>query len=199
MVSYRSAVENLRSAPSCCVSFAQFKYEALPGGTVIRFNLDASSNAFDFRTGKSYFKAFMLPEKALPCQLQITSWALGEHINKAHIFYPQVAVLDADFAVVSQSAPGDFILSKASVGETLKETGGLPVKIEGSLTVDDPRAKFVVVYTTPELMESTSRYAVRQAIPIVLPGMVTAIPGPETEVSIRHSPFGLLRIRIAPG
>lgn len=198
MVSYENAVDSLRSARSCCNSIEQLKYGHLTEAEGISFNLDASSEAFDFPSGKSYFKAFQVTEKVTPYHIIIISWALGEHINKAHIYYPQVALLDSNFRIVRQSAPGDFVLSKAGVGETVSETWGLPVKLEGSILVDDPSVKFVLVYTTQELMTSASPYIARQAIPIIVPGVVTAIPGPEETVFIRHSPFGLLHIEIAP-
>lgn len=198
MVSYENAVASLRSARSCCNSIEQFKYGHLTEAEGISFNLDASSEAFDFSSGKSYFKTFQLPEKAPPYYIKVTSWALGDQINKAHIFYPQVALLDSGFSIVIESTPADFVLSKAGVGETVSETWGLPVKLDGSILVENPSVKFVLVYSTQKLMASESPYIARQAIPIIVPGVVTVIPGPEETVFIRHSPFGLLHIEIAP-
>ena len=198
MVSHDNAVDSLRRARNCCDSIAQFKYDQLTKVEGISFKLDASSDAFDFQSGKSYFRAFHLPEKAPPYRIKVTSWALGEHVNKAHIFYPQVALLDEGFDIVGQSVPGDFVLGKAGVGETVSETWGLPIKLEGYVLVDYPSAKFVLVFTTQKLMNGTSPYVSRQVVPIILPGVVTAVPGPEETVLIRHSPFGLLRLEIAP-
>lgn len=196
MVSYETAKESLQSAPSCCESLAQFQYEPLAEGEGVSFKLDASSQAFEFETGKSYFKAFRLPAKALPYQIKITSYAIGMHINKAHIFYPQVDLLDDRFSIIEPSVPGEFMLRKAGFNETLAETGGLAVKLEGTVLVDNPDAKYVLVFTTRELMAGTSLYSTRQAIPIILPGLVTAVPGPKGIVAINHSPFGLMHISI---
>lgn len=198
MVSHESALDSLQNAQSCCDSIAHFKYEHLPEAEGVSFNLDASSNAFDFQSGKSYFKAFHLPKAALPYRIKITSWALGEHINKAHIFYPQVTLLDENFGIVTQSTPGDFVLSKAGFDETASATWGLPVKLEGAVLVDDPNAKFMLLYTTSALMRHASPYVARQAIPIIVPGMVTAIPGPEETMYIQHSPFGLVQMAFMP-
>lgn len=198
MVSHDNAVDSLRKARNCCDSIAQFKYDQLTKAEGISFKLDASSDAFDFQSGKSYFRAFHLPEKAPPYRIKVTSWALGEHVNKAHIFYPQVALLDEGFDIVGQSVSGDFVLGKAGIGETVSETWGLPVKLEGTLLVDNPRAKFVLVFTTQELMNGSSPYVVRQVVPIIVPGIVTAIPGPAETVYIQNSPFGLLHLEIIP-
>lgn len=193
MVSYENARDSLRSSGVCCESIAQFKYEQLAGDGDVSFNLDASSDAFNFQTGKSYFKAFRLPEKALPYRIKITSYALGEQIHNAHIFYPQVALLDDRFAIVRQSAPGDFSLRKV---KATSETWGLPVKLEGSILVDTPNAKYVLVFTTQTLMRGASPYVTPKIVPIIVPGIVGAIPVGEETVLIRHSPFGQLHIEI---
>jgi hypothetical protein len=198
LVSHENAVDSLRKTRSCCESITQFKYDQLTEADEVSFNLDASSDAFNFQSGKSYFRAFHLPEMPLPYRIRITSWALGEHINKAHIFYPQVVLLDENFGIIWQSAPGDFLLGKAGVGETVSKTWGLPVKLEGSVLIDNPSAKFVLLFTTQELMSHTSPYVTRQVVPIILPGVVTAVPGPEETVFIQHSPFGLLNLEILP-
>lgn len=196
MVSYETAVDSLRNAPGCCESNAQFSYEPLVEGEGVRFPLDASSDAFDFPSGKSYFKAFRLPASALPYRIRVTSFALGEHIRNAHVFYPQIALLDEGFTVIRQSAPGDFAMRKAGLGETAAETWGLPVKIEGSVLVDNPRAKYLVVYTTEERLRSATAYATMRIVPIILPGVVTALPAGREQVLIRHSPFGLLHVEV---
>lgn len=196
MVSYEKAADSLRSSRSCCTSMAQFKYDPLAAEGGIGFKLDASSDAFDFESGKSYFKAFRLPEKAPPYRIKISSYALGETINKAHIFYPQIALLDDHFAVVRQGVPAGLRLRKVGYKEAVAETGGLPLKLEGAVLVDDPRAKYLVVYTTRKSMSGVSPYVTRQTIPVILPGLVTAVPGARGTVQIRHSPFGLLHMEI---
>jgi hypothetical protein len=49
-------------------------------------------------------------------------------------------------------------------------------------------------------MNSTSAYVTRQVVPIIVPGLVTALPGQQEAIQIRHSPFGLLHMEIVrPG
>jgi maltose operon protein len=197
-VSYEKASDSLRSSGVCCESMAQFKYDQLTGDGVVSFKLDASSDAFNFESGKSYFKAFRLPGKALPYRVRIASFALGQAINTAHIFYPQVALLTDRLAIVSQSTPADFTLSKVGFREAASEAWALPLKLEGTVLVDNPGAKYVLVFTTRKLMSSTSPYVARQVIPIILPGLVTAVPGGKQTVLIQHSPYGLLHVEIVP-
>lgn len=197
MVSHEKAVDSLRNSRICCESIAQFEYDQLRESGDISFKLDQSSDAFNFRTGKSYFKAFLLPEKELPYRIIIRSFALGEHISKAHIFYPHIALLDDRFSIIKQSTLGDFSLSKVGVKEAAAETWGLPIKLEGFVLVDRPNAKYILVFTTQELMSRASPYETRRVVPIIVPGVVTAIPGGKETMYIRHSPFGLLHMEIA--
>lgn len=192
MVTHETAVNSLGSARICCESVAQFGYSQLGESEGVSFKLDESSDAFSFPSGKSYFKAFRLPQKALPYRIKINSFALGEHIDKAHVFFPQAALLDDRFAVIRKSAPGDFSLQTVASGETW----GLPVKIEGYAVVDDPRARYLLVFTTRELMSDASPYETLRVKPVILPGVVTAIPTHKEKILIPHSPFGLLQLKI---
>lgn len=198
LVTYETARASLQSAAVCCESMAQFRYEPLAEGEEVRFNLDASSTAFVFESGKSYFKAFRLPGKTLPYRVKVTSFALGDTIERAHIFNPQVALLDDSFAIVGQRAPGDFTFGKAGFSEAAEKTWGLRLKFEGSVLVDNPRARYVVIFTTPRLMTGSIPYETRRAIPVFLFGVVGTIPGPKEIVRIRYSPFALLYVAVAP-
>jgi maltose operon protein len=192
MISHEAAEDSLRKARICCESIAQFRYDQLGESQGASFMLDESSDAFNFQTGKSYFRAFRLPVKTLPYLIKIRSFALGEHIDKAHVFHPQIALLDDRFAIVKQSAPRDFSLSRAAYDETW----GLPVKMEGYVLVDDPKARYVLVFTTRELMSGASPYEVQRVAPVILPGAVTALPTRKEEILIPHSPFGQLQLAI---
>ena len=196
MVSYEKATDSLRRSGICCESFAQFRYDQLTEEEGVSFRLDASSDAFDFKTGKSYFKAFRLPKKDLPYSIKITSYALGEHFKKTHIFHPQITLLDDNFAIILENGLGDLPLTKAGYEETVSETWGLPIKLEGSILIDNPGAKYILIYTTQRLMSHRSPYLAMQVMPIILPGFVSAIPTGEEEILIKHSPFGLLRLEI---
>ncbi len=196
MVPHEEATSSLQKAHVCCESMAEFEYDQLGEG--VRFNLDVSSAAFKVPAGKSYFKAFRLPVRELPYRIKIRSFALGEHVSKAHVFFPQVALLDERFDFIRQSAPADFVLTKTDVKEAAAETGGLPIKLEGSVLVDDPKAKYVVVYTTDELLARSTPYETQRVVPVIVPGLVTALPGGKETLSIRHSPFGLLHIETVP-
>lgn len=200
MVTYPDAVDSFKSSEPCCTSMTEFKYEQLPSEELVSFRLDETSDSFVFPFGKSYFKVFQLPEKEKPYLIQVKSFALGDNIENAHIFYPQIALLDADFTVSKQSVPGDFILQKAGIKETASVSWGLmKLKLEGSILVDIPDARYLVVYTTKELMLDTSLFMHRAILPIPVPisggVLIGAVPSPHSiPLYIPHSPFGWVSV-----
>lgn len=192
MVTHKTATTSLTNAPICCESLAQLPYKDIGFGTSDSIKLDSSSAVFQFSTGKSYFAAFRLPQFTSSYTITVQSYALGETIDKAHIFYPQVDLLDDKFNLVTRSNPHDFVLNKSPMAE--QKTWGLPLRLEGSVTAHNPAIKYVVVYTTTELLDSRTPHVTRRVVPIILPGTVGAIPTGKRQVYIQHSPFGLLYV-----
>lgn len=194
---YQQAVDSLGYAKECCQSMAEFRYDPLLEGKRVDFTLDASSPVFRFETGKSYFKAFSLPKKQFPYSVHIRSFALGETIKTAHIFYPQVALLDEHYRVVASNHPAAIFVTKAGTIETASVSWtALGIKFEDSLLVNHPEARYIVIYTTDEMMETVSPYSTVRIAPVVLPGIVTALPTGKEMVLVPHSPHGILSIEV---
>lgn len=202
MVSHEKAVETLAAAKPCCESMARFRYEPLHPGTPVSFTLDESAEAFDFDSGRSYFKAFRLPDQAVPYRLKLSSFLLGEGMEKAHVFYPEVALLDERHVLLAQHPPGRFALVKADMQETASATMGLRFKLEGHVEVTEPQARYAVVHTDRRRLGEVIHYTYekREVIPVILPGFVTALPGRQhqAEARIRLSPFGALLLEAVP-
>ncbi len=196
-VTHQQAVDSLREAKECCQSMDEFRYEPLVEGKRVDFELDASSSAFRFETGKSFFKAFSLPKKQLPYYVHIKSFALGETIKTAHIFYPQLALLDEHYRVAAKNDPAAVFVTKAGMTETASVSWtALGIKFEDALLVDHPDARYVVIYTTDEMLKTVSPYSTVRIAPVILPGIVTALPIGKEMVLILHSPYGILSIEI---
>jgi hypothetical protein len=197
-VNYEKAVNHLIQSKDCCGSMAEFNYEPLPLTEGITFKIDESSPAFVFQSGKSLFKAFQLPQVEAPYYLQVKSFGLGEQISKAHIFYPQLALLDDNFDVLKQSDLHEFSLRRGGLWETASISWtAVPIKVEGSLFVDNSRAKYVIVFTNEKMLDASSSFTTVSSIPFILPGVVGVLPAGKKTVRIPHSPFGMLHIKIA--
>lgn len=197
-VHYQKAVDSLRESKVCCGSMAEFTYEPIPKEGVVNFKIDQSTTAFTFASGKSFFKAFALPKRESPYYIHVKSFGLGEQIREAHIFYPQAVLLDEKCIALKQSDPADFSLKKAGPAETASVSWtALPIKVQGSVFVDGPQARYIVLFTTEKLLASSSPFVAMSTLPVIVPGIVTALPGGQERVRIRHSPFGMIHIDIA--
>jgi hypothetical protein len=191
VVTYEKAMDSLSSSAICCTSIAQFRYDQLVEGEDVSFKLDESSAAFPFKTGKSYFKLFRLPDRELPYSIRIRSFDVDNTVNDILVFYPQIALLDDRFVMVRQSSPAVFSLSIVGFSELVSAGSSWRFKLEGYVPIDSPNEKYVLVFTTEQLMRGAIPYRRPITVPAVIPmGFETAV--------IRHPPFAHLHMKIVP-
>ena len=137
-----------RKATACCTDPAQFKFEPLPRSGAVDVTIDTHSPLFEFQGGRSYFRAFTLPEGG-NYRLDIQSFFAGTEPRKATVFYPVAAILTPD-----------QLISRATTIEGLRiELPFLERSRDGavslSLGLDAPpgREKYLVIFTLGELLE----------------------------------------------
>ena len=93
--SLKTATDRLAAAPVAPdQGFADFPYENLSLNESKHFWIDESSPVFDFDTGKSFFRAFALPQSPKPYTVRVRSYLMGESI-----FVPRVIILNDRFTV----------------------------------------------------------------------------------------------------
>ena len=191
-VSYRKAVDKFIASTPCCKSMAEFSFDGLPLEEPVTFILDENTSSFIFPSGKSYFKAFQLPRIEIPFQIRINSYALG---GIGHIFYPQIVLLDDSFTVWKQSEPENFMLKPAEFKDSMEAMSEgiswllmVPLMLEGSMLVDTSDAKYLVIYTTRELMGTSVCERVIQTKQSI---WYCTTPG-----KLPCSPFGWISIRV---
>jgi maltose operon protein len=199
-VPYVRTISQYQNAAICCGSMDKFSFEVLEIGDTKSFDLSETSPAYQFLTGKSYFKAFLLPLSSYPYVVTIRSYMLGGNIDSAYIFFPQVITLDENYEIIRSTDPRNFKLQKAGFFETAGETWGLMYKLEGeiSFSKDNETEKYLIVLTTDELLQTKTALSTWRTAPIVLPGVVGALPVGTKEVLIPHSPAGRIRISFRP-
>lgn len=195
---YGVVMARFREAPVCCRSVADFPYEDLRRGEPKSFDLNDKSPAFGFDSGKSYFKAFRLPPYAIPYRIVLRSYMLGDSVDSAYIFCPQVIFLDGKFATVRSTDYRILRLTKAGFFETAGETWGLMWKLEGEIEIAGANRdeKYMVILTTDTLLAAKTSISTWRTVPIILPGLVTAIPTHKEEVLVPHAPVGRISISI---
>lgn len=201
-----TVVTQYERAPVCCTAMKELRYESIARGEEKSFDLNEHSPAYAFESGKSYFRAFILPQDGLPYTVTVQSYMLGESIDVAYIFAPAIMTLNDAFEPVRRSDPADFRLKQAGFTETVEQTWGLMYKLEGqvSFSGENSNEKYLIVLTTGELLKAKTSLSTLRVVPIILPGLVTALPVGEREVLVPHSPAGRITLsasgeqRIAP-
>ncbi|MGH8751025.1 MAG: hypothetical protein ACREUV_04900, partial [Burkholderiales bacterium] len=76
----------LDGAPACCTSYAQFKFEPLSLVGSESATLGNTSPAYNFDSGKSYFKAYRLPESRRPYSITVRSIVV-ERKSRSEVTY----------------------------------------------------------------------------------------------------------------
>jgi hypothetical protein len=106
--------------------------------------------------------------------------------------------LNKDFEVVRSTDPRSFQLQRAGFIETAKETFGFMYKIEGriSFTEENKAEKYLIILTTDELLRAKTPLSRWRFVPIIMPGVVGAVPTVKEEVLVRHSPLGRINISV---
>jgi len=194
---YSGVVRQYREAPPCCASLAELPVEPLQLSDKNSFDLADNSPAFRFETGKSYFRAFTLPQGPYPYRVTVRSFLVGSYLKSAYIFYPQLLTLDANRKVVRATGPGTFNIEHGGLLEAMQEAEGLRYLLEGGLTFTEGSRdeRYLVVLTTDELLQG--RTSVPTGGEMFLPGYGGQVLA-KGEVLVPHAPAGRVTVSLTP-
>lgn len=174
---------------------ADFNYELLGQNESVGFELDETSPAYQFRGGKSYFKAFKLPEYESPYLIAVKTYTIGEVADRYHIFAPKLTILDEKYSVAMETQPKRLDFQRVKFGESLSVGGGSTIAAEVSLVIDSPEYKYIVIHTTDKQLLEHGIKSAPDLRYIPIPGGGIFIPtGKYIHFAIPHSPFGKLVI-----
>ncbi len=175
------------AAKGCCTDPARFHYDPLPPQGSVDLVINSSSPTFEFQSGPSAFRAFLLPEASRPYYIEVRSFiAGGSDPERARVFYPVVAVLTDDFLVSRstdlESLHFDLPLFEATTDPAYR----LVLPIDPS----NPHERYIVVFTPSNLNEGRT-----------LPPISTPESAAEAAkiAYLGAAPYGRLRITLHPG
>jgi Maltose operon periplasmic protein precursor (MalM) len=194
---YGTVLRDYTEAPICCTSLADLPVEPLLLGDKKSFDLGTGSPVYQFDTGKSYFRAFALPQGPYPYRVTVRSFIMGDNLKSTYLFFPQLITLDEHHRLVRSTGPETFTLQHAGYIETMLETAGFRRKLEGGLTFTDKSRDehFLVVLTTSDLLQGKSTVSIAGDEPM-LNTITVAANGNEAQVS--HAPAGRISISLTP-
>jgi maltose operon protein len=208
---YFSLLERYRNAPICCEAISEFAFESIQIGDKLGFHLNEKSPAYMFKTGKSYFKAFELPQSSYPYQVSVGSCILGgfdpDYALFPYVFFPQLLTLNEKYEVVRSSYPVDFrarevLLTEIDHIESILEPYCSGHIVEGKIFFleENKTEKYLIIMTTNELRKAKTSYftwemEMSQKIgDYWVPGRSYKVK----EVAI-HSPVGLIMLSVQAG
>jgi maltose operon protein len=189
-VSREQAHDTLAAATPCCSSLQSLPYQPLRPGEKVVFDVDERSPSFVFPSGKSYFKAFALPENGAPGRIELRSYAQGDRIDRAHVFYPGLLMLDRDFRVVAEVVPALASARGTNKAAMEENSWGMPARLQGGVQIE-PAYRYMIVRTTASLLAKHSSYLEPAR------GIGAAIGTvPQGQFAIAHSPVGRIVVEL---
>jgi hypothetical protein len=175
------------AATHCCAAPEAFRYEPLPAEGSVDLIIDSRSPTFEFQSGRSAFRAFLLPATKHPYLVEVRSFLSGgPDPRRAQLFYPIVAVLSDDF-LVSRSTDLEALHFDLPLFESTTEPA---YRVVLPIDPSNLHERYLVVYTPAPLSEGRT-----------LPPVTT----PETAAEaakiafLGASRYGRLRITLKPG
>ncbi len=189
-VNLQKVTEQYRAAPLCCSGYSEFEYEEIKLGDRRKIFIDSHSKAYEFKWGKSFFRAFKLPEYKRPYGIIIKSFFLGGQPRKAYIFSPMVILLDKDFNITYKIRGNSFTNIKTLIGFRKGLVAEIPV------TEEDSEGRYMVILTTEELLRGRTGLEVPVMMPLFIPGLAGALPIGANYIKVPHSPVGKVTVEL---
>ena len=177
------SLQELRSARICCSSLDQIPVQPLDTKTTKFYEINRSSPAYLFATGKSFFNAFELPANLDRATITL------EAVAGATLFVPTVLILDERFAVSRAIASDQFEYTPAGFME--------PQRLKGKLSIDRrygsdiAREKYLLVFTTSDDLRGSTKMISEARLYARSRGL--ADPGLPDPVA-KHAATGVIRI-----
>jgi len=197
---YGAVLRQFNEAPPCCTSLAELPVDSLHLGDTKSFDLGGNSPAYQFTTGKSYFRAFALPQGTYPYEVIVSSFLIGDDLKSAYLFFPKLITLDENRKVVRATGPETFTLQQAGYLETMGQTAGLRHKLEGRFIFTDGSQdeRYLIVLTTDDLLLGMTTVSAAGDVPLLTPGYTVTVSAKRYDVQVPHAPAGRVSISLAP-
>lgn len=178
--------EVLKAAPICCDSLSALRFAPINLKSAEFHEINASSQAFEFSTGKSLVQGLAIPD-----ELERATVIL-DAIAGATVFVPTVLVLDRDFQVSRAIDSGNFEYTPAGLME--------PQRLRGSFLLDRRQGsklageKYLVVFTTDKDLKGSTQMISEARLHARSRGLADPrLPDPVAE----HAATGVFRLRVA--
>ena len=159
----------------CCDSLASVHYKPLAVGASVAEKIDKDSRVFGFEEGRSRFLAWELPSLDKPFIVNMRSVVTPSGLPGTggfYIFSPAIMLLDSAFQMIGKQESGLFIPVPTSVFPM--RSASLMAQIDSRRL--PPNAKYLMVYTTPTIIEGVLSTTAPGFMPIAGGVLPTGFP-----------------------
>jgi maltose operon periplasmic protein len=193
----QEATNQIAAAPVCCKELSELPFEAITFPSTTEFHIDTASPAFEFFSGKSFFKAFALPQAGEPYTIMLRSYLVTTMGLQQMVFYPVVAFLSEKHEISYFMRPADFRFRDSTLWSEPMD----PPKVEARIRIDPTRdqPRYMVVFTDLQTLKPGRSMNQRGSMTMV-PAGNTFIPivAPGGMRTFGASGTGRLRVFIEP-
>jgi len=181
--SITSVNSDLNNSALCCKKLSEITFEVLQFRTPETFRIDKASGAYNFSSGKSFYKAINLKQMDGNRTLVLRSYFIrgGQHYFKqGYVFKPIVHILDKNLNIIRTISPDVFTFHHAiSFGENNR--------LEGEFKVNSDTDKFLIIATTNDELISVTEATIVQG----------SVYGEfRNAYQIAHSPVGSFKLEL---
>ncbi len=176
----------LNAARVCCDSLSQLRFEPLNTRNADFYKVDATAQAFAFSTGKSFVRAFAIPDNLDRATVTL------EAVAAATVFVPTVLILDGDYRVSRAVDASQFVYTPAGFME--------PQRLRGRFYLDRRQGgeleneKYLVVFTTDDSLNGSTEMISEARLHARSRGLADpGLPNPVAE----HAATGVFRLTVS--
>lgn len=176
----------LNAAPVCCDSLSELRYQPLNIKNADFYKVDASAQAFAFSTGKSFVRAFVIPDNLERATIKL------EAVAGATVFAPTVLILDRDYRVSRAIDAQQFTYTPAGFMEPQRLKGKFYLdRRQGGELADE---KYLLVFTTNESLNGSTQMISEARLYAQSRGLADPrLPNPVAE----HAATGVFRLSVS--
>lgn len=179
------ALKQLQAMTPCCHGWPELPYHRMLPAEPEDFVFDRFSPAADLDGQRTHFLSFVLPAYKQSYRVLFKAQPSARHLQSSYLFAPTITLLDAQFKPLRSE---DLKLCEY-LGWRPALSGAF-----GSFTVDDKRAKYLVITASPDQLKATTYW---EQSPAGFSADVAPDPASRGNFSIPHGPdgglsFGLL-------
>lgn len=178
-------MEQHRDLIICCRSFKEFGYERLSLPQSKDLSINKHSRASSFNSGKSFFRAFALPEFSSPYTISIESYVQGKNLTDGYIFSPAIIFLNKEHQITRTMLRGLFEYTGDGPSKPLTPNAALAGKID--ITEENKNYRYMIILTPGKTLGKAHEHSPTKTAPSALTGK---------KVPLVHAPAGRLRIKL---